>query len=173
MKNKIIIGGLVVAFAGLGAFSAGSTLANSANGQDSLIQKIADKFHLKKDDVQAVFNQDRQERKTQMQQNFNSKLDQAVKDGKINETQKAAIIKKFDELRNNKENDFKNFRSMTPDQRKQVMDKQKTDLQAWAKDNNIDLNVLQEILGPGKGYGMMGNHGGGMRMMRQYETPSQ
>ncbi len=158
MKNKLILGLAGLGILGATTFGAVSTFAQTNEGfQSSLIQKIAQRFNLNQADVQQVFDQNKTHRRNQRQQNLTDKLTQAVKEGKITEAQKQAIIAKFADLKNNRA-DFKN---LTPDQRKQAMDQKKTDMHSWATQNGIDLDTLKSILGgPGMGMGGMRGHRG-------------
>ncbi|MEK9143674.1 MAG: hypothetical protein AAB481_03535 [Patescibacteria group bacterium] len=60
------------------------------------------KFGLSESDIQSVFDEARNERQTRMQTRFDDKLSQAVKDGKLTEVQKQAILAKQKELQANK-----------------------------------------------------------------------
>lgn len=119
-----------MAIAGLSVFASGA-LAQDSNGQYTLtIQRLAEKFRLREEDVQSVFESVREERKNQMQKNWEERLDQAVKDGKITEAQKQAILKKQQEFKD-----------------KRVQNKE--DLEKWVRDNNIDLKTLFPFGGMG------------------------
>jgi hypothetical protein len=153
MGKKLLIAAAAVTIVGIGAFGVKGAVAQDVqNGYTSLIQKIADKFHLNKDDVKAVFDQERADRMKQMETQYEARLDQLVKDGKINDAQKQLILAKHKELIANRQSAMQNFKTMTPDQRKAAMDQQHQDLQNWAKQNNIPLQYLMG----GRGMGMMG-----------------
>ncbi|MBI1863271.1 hypothetical protein HYS00_04090 [Candidatus Microgenomates bacterium] len=123
----------------------------------SLIDKLAKTFNLDRAKVETVVdtwhNEHKTERMQHMEQELDDRLSQAVKDGKITEAQKTAIIKKLtDEKANFKPTDFK---TMTPAQRKDAINKKRTELQDWAKSQGIDPTVLKD-------YGM-GRRGGGFK----------
>lgn len=126
----------------------------------SLIDKIASTFNVDKSKVEDVVNQWHSENKQKMmdtmKQRMDDKLSQAVKDGKITEAQKTAIIKRLSEEKNsfNKEE----IEDMTPEQRKTAMQNKRTELENWAKSQGIDPNLLKE-------YGM-GRRGGGFGHMK-------
>lgn len=110
----------------------------------SLIQRIAQKFNLKEEDVKTVFESHREERQKEMQQKYLDRLTQAVKDGKITEAQKQLLIQKHDELKAKHEQNRAN--------RQTEFDA----LKKWASDNNIDLQYLMPFgKGPGRGMGKM------------------
>ncbi|NTU72782.1 hypothetical protein HGB07_01240 [Candidatus Roizmanbacteria bacterium] len=157
MNNKVIVPALVVlTIVGIGVFGATQTSAQTNSGFTSLVEQIATKFGLKQSDVQAVFDQHRQDRQTQMETQFEAKLSQDVKDGKITEAQKQLIIAKHKELAVNRQKYKESLKSMTADQRKTTREKEKNDLETWAKQNNIDLKYLYGGLGNGfgRGHGM-------------------
>jgi len=146
IKNKIILSIVGLALVGTILFGAVNTFAESTtsdqNPMASLVQKIADKFGLKKEDVQAVFDQDRQERQVQMQTRFEEQLSQDVKDGKITEAQKQLILEKRKELEANRQAKMESMKNMTQDERKAAMEKERQELESWAKENGIDLKYL-------------------------------
>src|SRR4030042_868531 len=102
MKNKMLLVVLAISIMGAGLFTATRVLAENATGgqnpMSSLVQKIADKFGLKKEDVQAVFDQDRTDRKAERENQYLARLDQLVSDGKITPAQKQLIIDKHQEI---------------------------------------------------------------------------
>ncbi|MEN9406886.1 MAG: hypothetical protein RLZZ455_102 [Candidatus Parcubacteria bacterium] len=127
----------------------------------SIVQKIAEKFNLKTDEVQKVFDEEHETRHKAMQEKMQEGLSQAVKDGKITSVQKDAIVKKFQSL----DMGFKNhesFKEMTQEERRSAMQTKKAELESWAKENNLTLETLHEVLG-GKGeFGFHGKFGRGM-----------
>ena len=158
IKSKIILSIVGLALVGTVLFGAVNTFAQDTasdqNPMASLVQKIADKFGLKKEDVQAVFDQDRQERQVQMQTRFEEQLSQDVKDGKITEDQKQLIIAKRKELEANRQTNMESMKNMTDDERKAAMEKEKQELENWAKENGIDFQYL---------FGGFKGHPGGFR----------
>lgn len=128
------------------------------NPFSSLVQMIADKFHLNKDDVQAVFTQYReqqkQNREQNMQQREQNRLDKLVQDNKITTAQKQAILDELNALKNkyNPENN----KNLTPDQRKQQFQDMQNEIKSWAQSQGIDPSY---VMG---GFGMGGMKGGRM-----------
>ena len=154
IKKKIVVSALVLTILGASVIATNQVFAQGANTGpfSTLVQKIANKFNLNKDDVQAVFDQFKTDHQTATQNQFIQKLDQAVRDGKITDAQKQLILAKQQELQANRKVNFDNFKNMTPDQRKTAMQAQKQVLSDWAKQNNIDLQYLFS--------GRMGRFGG-------------
>jgi len=150
---SVLSAGLVIA---TNAFA--QTPVNGQNNVPSLVQEIADKFHLNTSDVQSVFKQHQQEMMTQRETNYENYLKNLVSSGKINDEQEQLILNKHKEMISQMQSDFKNFKSMTPAQRRAQMQANMQDLQNWAKQNNIDLQYLRPF-GPGNGrFGRFGRH---------------
>lgn len=138
-----MLSALVLTVAGAALFGSVSVYAQTPTGQSqSLVQKLAQKFGLKEADVQAVFDEDKNERHANMQARFEEQLNQAVKDGKINETQKQAIIKKMAELKAQKEASHAQEKTMTSEEHRAAYEAKRQDLESWAQQNGIDLNLL-------------------------------
>lgn len=142
---SVLSGSLVVA---TNAFA--QTSANGQSGVPSLVQEIADKFHLNTSDVQSVFTQHRQEMMAKQESNYENYLKNLVSTGKITDAQEQLILNKHKELISQMQSILKNFKSMTPAQRRAQMQATTQDLQNWAKQNNIPLQYLRPF-GPGMG----------------------
>jgi hypothetical protein len=67
----------------------------SAEMTSDIVQRLAQKFGLQETEVQAVFDEVHQERHQKMKQDMENRLNQAVQEGKITESQKQAILDKF------------------------------------------------------------------------------
>lgn len=164
MNKKILLTIAAVSIVGAGLLTSTTVFAqNTAEGQNpmtSLATKIADKFGLKKEDVQAVFDAERQERQKEMETRYEDELSQAVKDGKLTENQKSLIIAKQKELNSNRQTTMENMKNKTGDERKAAMKKERTDLETWAKENGIDIKYMRGGFGMShKGPGGPGPNG--------------
>lgn len=135
--------------------------AGSSNSMSSLVTRIAEKFGLNKDEVQAVFDADRQERQEKRQEEFQARLDQDVADGKITEAQKELIIAKRNQLEENRRSGD-SLEGLSKEERKSVMEAERKELESWASENNIDPKYL---MGGGRGPG-------GPRIPPGDETPA-
>ncbi len=152
MKNKLILTIATLVLGAAAVFGITHVYAQSpAPTIPSIIQKLADRFGLNVSDVKAVFDADKQERKAAMQTKFETQLTQDVTDGKITAAQKQLILDKRKELEANRQTNFANLQNLTPDQRKAAFTARRQDLEAWAKQNNIDLKYLRG------GFGMRGH----------------
>lgn len=137
-KSLLVLGavtGITLAgITGLGVASA----ASGGSGQDGIIDKLAARFNLNKDDVAAVFEETKAEHEAEHQQKLEDRLTQAVKDGKLTEEQKAKILAKLNELHENHDN----WKQQTFEERQQVKQQMRDQLKQWAKDNNIPLQYV-------------------------------
>lgn len=142
-KSFLILGTLIVVGAGVATSS--MVFANGTSGQtpiSSLVQKIADKFGLNKDDVQKVFDDEKQSRLADIETRHDDELSQLVKDNKITEQQKSLILAKHKELSDKFKSEKGSFKNLSATDRQAKRKSEVTDLQNWAKDNGIDLKYL-------------------------------
>lgn len=161
-KKKVIATALVATVLGSGLFAAKTAFAAetaSTNPMSSLVQQIATKFGLKTEDVQAVFDQNRSEMQAKMEADYETKLTQNVTDGKITAAQKQLIIAKRKELESNRKSNMESMKTMTQEQRKVARDAEKTALDTWAAQNNIDAKYLMFRGRGGHGRGLGGRDG--------------
>lgn len=162
MKKKLVYGGATAALAvalvaGGGAAAVKAAANEPAAGPASLITKIAQKFGLKEADVKAVFDEEMAAHKADMQAKMQDHLTTLVTEGKITEAQKQLIISKRAEMESARAAEMDSLKDKTPAQRKALMDQKRSELEAWAKTNGIDLKYLMPM---GHGLGGRGGHGG-------------
>lgn len=142
-KHVMVIVFLIGALMLTSVLAAGAVTAGSSKNPP-IVQKLADRFNLKTEDVTKVFTEAQEERRQELQAQFEKILDQAVKDKKITEEQKTTILKK---------------RTAIEAKQKELMELER-DLRAWAEDNSIDLGLIG---GFGPHRGGKGGPGGGFR----------
>ena len=82
-----------------------------------------------------------------MQAKQEERLSQLVTDGKITEDLKALILNKYKEIQAERESNKDSFRNLTPEERKAQMEEKKTELEAWANENGIDIKYLMHFGG--------------------------
>lgn len=161
VKHLVTAG--VVGAIGIGGLAttgiANAQTNGGANGDPttSLVDKIASTFNLDKSKVQKVFDENRTEREAKHEQMMSERLQKLVDDGKITAAQKTAIETKLKEMKADRDANKDKMKDMTQDERKAAMDKKRQDLEAWAKEQGLDLTVLRGILGGPGGHG--GMHG--------------
>jgi hypothetical protein len=161
IRKPLLIAGALTTIGAAGLAGNSMILAESGtSGAESLVSKIAQKFNLKTEDVQAVFDEEKSTHEAERQAKMEEKLNQAVTDGKLTAEQKDKIIAKHKELQTQMEADREAMKDKTHDERHAAMEAKRTELEQWAKDNNIPLEYLHVIHkhgGPGRG-------GHGMRL---------
>lgn len=143
MRNITTIPVVVLTLVGLGVL--GTTSVNAQVSQTTLptfAERIAKRFNLNLTDVQSVFSEVRNERKTMMIQHLEERLSTLVTNGKLTEAQKQLILAKHRELQEQKQKNMESWQTMTLEQRKAAREKERTDLENWAKENNIDLSYV-------------------------------
>lgn len=181
MSKKMLIPMAALAIVGAGVYGAAKVSAatdtSGTNPQSSLVQKIADTFHLDKSKVQAVFDEDRTAREAERETQYEARLTQAVKDGQLTEAQKALVLAKHKELEAARKTAMDAAKSSdqatSQADRKAAMDKQKADIDAWAKANNIDAKWLMGGGMGGHGHGQgFGGPGGDMGTPPDGASPS-
>lgn len=159
IKKSLLVAGAVTTIGTAGLVGSQAVLAASdSTGSTSLVDKIAQKFNLNKADVQAVFDENRAEHEADRQAKVETKLNQAVTDGKLTAEQKDKILAKRKELQDARQADMDAMKDKTPEERRAVHEAKRTELEQWAKDNNIPTEYLRFVAGhPGHGPG--GPHG--------------
>lgn len=155
----------VIATMGAGVLGVGTVFAaqrpnDSEHSMANLVNAIAQKFHLAPGDVQAVFDEQRQqmraEEREEPEAHSRPSLAQAVKDGKLTQAQADMITAKQAEMKTF----LASLQGKTPVERQTALKTNMDSLKQWAKDNGIP----EQYLRPGRG-GMMPREemGRGMR----------
>lgn len=140
----------VASIAGIGMASAAAT----TNGQSTLVDKLVAKFHLNKDDVQKVFDEDRASHQAEREQKMKARLDQAVKDSKITQDQEDKLIAKLKEMESQRSANRDAMKDKTEEERKAAMDKERADFKQWLSDNKIPEDLVPGPMGHGHRMGM-------------------
>lgn len=139
LATGLVTAATIVGIGGVQLVSADSAPTSTNGSEQSLVDKIASKFHLDKSKVQAVFDEDRQAHHAEMEQKRADALAQAVKDGKLTQAQADHITAVWNEVDAimKKSDDSKSSAA----DRQAVKDKLDA-LQQWAKDQSIDLGSI-------------------------------
>lgn len=160
-QKTLVIGG-ILGTVGVSALVGGNMVSaessdSASTGTDpmsSLADKIASRFNLNKTEVQAVVDEQRTTMEAERESKRAEKLQALVDAGTITAAQKTAIEAKIKGMHTERESEKGSFKDLTDDQRKAKMDEKKTELEAWAKEQGIDLTKLDGVL-------MGGGHGRG------------
>ncbi len=129
----------------------------------SLMAKIAAKFNLNQSEVQTVFNEFHTERQQERMSQVETRLAQAVTDGKISQNQKQAILTKIKEMQAMREPG--SMKELSLEERQALMETKHVDMDTWLKTQGLTLETYHDLVGMGAGKGM-GGRGHGMRMMQ-------
>lgn len=154
LQKQISLAAITLVIGGAGILGVSTrAFAEDSNGQDTLVQKIAQKFQIDQAEVQAVFDEEHKARETEMEARHEAYLKQLVSEGKITEAQKQLLLQKHEEMRAQRPN-REAMKSLSSDERKAQMDTKRQELDTWAKQNGIDPDYL---MGPmmGKMHGRM------------------
>lgn len=148
MNKTFIAAAATIIAVGGGMFATQTAFAQSADTvtntapMASLVQRISTKFGLKSEDVQAVFDQEMQERHAQHQANETARLDKLVTDGKLTDAQKQLILTKREEMKTQMKANMESLKNKTPEERKVAMEAHHKSLEEWATQNNIDVQYI-------------------------------
>ena len=143
MKTKILTIVAILGILGTTIILAKPAIAEEANHYSSLIQKLVDRFGLKADEVQEVFDEHQEERRAEHQVRFEERLAEAVADGTLTEAQKEAILAKKAEMMANHEE----MKDLSREERREVMDQHREEMEAWAGENGIDMKEFFGFMG--------------------------
>lgn len=154
ITKKMILPVMAAAVVGVSAIGLGTAAAQS--NADTLVEKIASRFNLNQDEVQAVFDEAREEKQAEHQAELSDKLQAKVDDGTITAEQKTLLEEKLAELR--EERQANRDSELTKEERREQGQQNREAFEAWAEENNIPLDEL-DLHGPhGHGHG---KHRGG------------
>ena len=148
----------VIGAAGVGVAKV-SAATDPANPQASLVQKIADTFHLDPTKVQAVFDQNRAANQTARQASYETRLTNAVTAGTLTSAQKDLI-----EAENTKLQAELTAAGSTMAEKHTAMINVRAEAKAWSAQNNIPEKWLMT--------GMGGHLRGGMGQSHQAPSAS-
>lgn len=128
IKKPLLIAGAIATIGMVGASTLSVAAAQSAS-HDSLVDKLASRFNLNKDEVRSVFEEAKQDRQAERQAEVSQELQGFVESGDITAEQKTLIEAKLDEVRSSFETE-------------------RASLEAWAEEQGIDLKYVAQGRGP-------------------------
>lgn len=136
-KKTMLVGAAVAVttagVVGLGVASA----ATDSDERQGLPEKIAARFNLDKSEVKAVFEEEKMIHLEEMEKKFEQSLDAAVEQGKLTAEQKAKIMTKHAELRQQMESDRETFKDKTKEEIRTIIQERHESLKQWAEANGI------------------------------------
>ncbi|MDQ5972095.1 MAG: hypothetical protein QG553_254 [Patescibacteria group bacterium] len=148
-----MVGGVVSAV-GLGSLASASAVsAATSPNNDTIVDKLASKFNLNKEEVKQVFEDERKAHMAEREARVADKLQALVDNKTITAEQKTAIEAKLTELKSKHQANRDAMKDMTPEERKAKFDAERSALEAWAKDQGLDLSKLKGIFMSERGHG--------------------
>lgn len=149
MKYAIGMTALALTLAGSSMLGLQVAEAHDAGSFTSLKQKLVDRFHLNEGEVQAVFDEVRDQHQAERKVHLDERLTEAVTSGDLTEEQKQLILAKQEELQAQWESNRAALESMTKAERREAMKEHRDDLTQWAADNGIQPQYIFGGRGPG------------------------
>ena len=155
-KKLLTVAGLlatvgVAGVLGLSSVSAEETTDSKSDPMSSLVDKIASKFNLKEEEVQAVFDEHKDEMQAKHKSKIEERLNTAVSEGKLTQDQKNKILAKLEELKNDRP-DKSELENKSPEEIKALMEQKRSELEAWAEQNDIPKEHLRFVGHGGPGF---------------------
>lgn len=141
-RVKIMIPTALIVIAIFALFNSSQALADNDVQNLPIVKKLAERFNLEEDEVEAVFDDVRHEHHMVMHETLSERLSQAVSDGSLTEDQKNAILAKHDEMQADREAIRWEFADMTADQRREQMQERHEEMLSWADENGIDPKYM-------------------------------
>ncbi|MFH0831217.1 MAG: hypothetical protein V1895_04125 [Parcubacteria group bacterium] len=150
LKKTLIIAGSAVVIGAGSLLGVGLARAAGAESRPTIIDKLVERFNLNKDEVQAVFDELRDERQAEHRAKLEERLQSAVDNGKLTTAQRDAILTKMQE----NQTFMESLKDKTPEERRAALKQHHQDLKAWADEQNIPQG-FRMFVGPGghKGFG--------------------
>lgn len=159
-KKNLILPIAILATAGVISLGAISTNAYFGGGQrhDDMVKELAVKLGVDETKVSAVFEEMHEEHQQEMESRLSDRLDEAVARSEITAAQKASILAKHDEMKDERDTNRESFQNMTPDKRRETRQADHDEMEAWAEEQGIDLEYFMGPMG-----GHMGIRGSMMK----------
>jgi hypothetical protein len=153
MNKKIILCTVTVVAAGALTLGVASVNAQTnTSPMSGLVAAIAQKFGLDQAKVQATVDDYKKSHKNEMHANMQAHLEDRlsalVKNGKITEAQKTAIINELNTLKTK----YPMTAGMTKQQRMQAMQNMQNEFKSWATSQGINTDLLPGLGGFKRGW---------------------
>ncbi len=123
------------------------------NPMSNLVAAIAQRFNLNQADVQKVFDDQKSQMRTQMEQTFTDNINQLVTEGKLTQDQANKILAKKAELESQEAAFKASLEGKTKAEVQAAIKAQMDSLKQWATQNNIPLQYLKFAAGMNRGHG--------------------
>ncbi len=154
LSKSMLAAGVVTTIAAASVVGIGAASAQS-NSDDSIVDKIAAKFSLNRDEVQSVFDEKHEEIEAKRDEKQATRLQELVDNGTITAEQKTALQAKLDEMEAKR--DALRDQDLSREEIRAQMETVSTEFEAWATEQGIDLKAIRPV---GMSMGMHMGHGG-------------
>ncbi len=158
INSKLAVVGAVSAIAGATFIGASVASAHDNNGGQELVSKVAEQFNLSEDEVQAVFDDYREERhaehEAEREEARATHLQELVDEGVITEEQRSEL-EAFAEEHHAKMEELRD-QDLSRSEIRDAMEALRDEMEAWAEAEGLDIDDLRPEDGPGHGRG--GHH---------------
>lgn len=151
LSKSMLAAGVVTTIAVASVVGIGSASAHSNSG-DSIVDKIATKFSLNRDEVQLVFDEKHEERHAEREERQETRLQELVDNGMITSEQKTALQAKYEEMQAKRQ--ALHDQDLSHEEMRTQMEAARTEFEAWATEQGIDLEAIRP-----EGMGMRMGHG--------------
>lgn len=131
----------------------GAGLASAEGNGEDLAERIATKFNLNQAEVEQVFEEHREERDAERQQDLSDRLQERVDSGEITAEQKPLIENKLKEMENAREE--LRDQDLSREEMQTKMKAMREELKTWVESNGLELEDVMPF-GMGRGHGGMG-----------------
>jgi len=139
MRKKIILPTfLALSVLVVGMLAVANVSAQELSDYPPVVQKIAERFNLNIDDVEKIFDEERDEKRADMYAEFAERLNDYVSKGKLTEVQKEAILDKHEEM----QNQIETIDDLDFGERQGKIQAIHEEFRTWIKDQGIDLPLL-------------------------------
>ncbi|MFZ1721367.1 MAG: hypothetical protein WAU07_02570 [Microgenomates group bacterium] len=140
--NKRVLLPVVAAIIAGTLFGAGQVSAHGlrSTNSTSLIQALTQRFNLNEKEVQAVFEEVRQQQRSQRQTHMENRLQVAVDSGDLTEEQRDSLITLKEEHMKAMQEHINSSTDFTPEQRTALFEKHRAELEAWAEQEGVSLD---------------------------------
>jgi molecular chaperone DnaK (HSP70) len=141
LKKKIILPSVLALAVLATILTTTNVTAQDLNNYPPIVQKIADRFNLDADEVEQVFDEDRDEQRAAMFAYFADRLDDLVDEERLTESQKNAILDKHEEVQNAMEE----YGDLSKEERREKMQNIHNEFKVWLKNQGFEDGLLREL----------------------------
>lgn len=156
ISKNVLAAGLVTVATGTLLGVSSVTAQSSDTSAETIVDKIVSTFNLDREEVEAVFEEHREQKHEERQAHWEERLADLVEEGSLTQDQ----ANRLHELHTEHHEKIEALREQGAD-RDEIHDQiqqHRDDMKSWAEEEGIELDGLQMFNGP-RGFG---RHGGGM-----------